>query len=135
MSPTALSISASVGSTTSTVPSDNRFEAAAIASARTGADAPLRRRVGDCSPVSRMTPVSSERNASDGALDILLYAAESDQPSFLFSHTIQDRRRRVALRKGNPDDPAAAGFDDVAADNGVLSPVCALHENVGLDQR
>jgi hypothetical protein len=26
--------------------------------------------VGDCSPVSLMTPVSSDRNASDGALDI-----------------------------------------------------------------
>src|SRR5688572_10627083 len=72
MSPTAVSLSASVGSTTSTAPSDNRFAAAAIASARTGGDAPLRRRVGDCSPTSRMTPVSSERKASDGALDIPL---------------------------------------------------------------
>ncbi len=70
MSPTADSISASVGSTSNTVPSESRFAAAATASARTGEVAPLRRRVGDCSPVSRITPVSSDRSARDGAVDI-----------------------------------------------------------------
>src|SRR5688572_2342861 len=78
-SPTAVSISASVGTTSSTVPLESRLAAAATASARTGVDAPLRRRVGVCSPVSRMTPVSSERKARDGALDIL-----SARPTTIF---------------------------------------------------
>ena len=70
MSPTVDSMSASVGTTSRTVPSGSRFAAAATASARTGEVAPLMRWRGDCSPVSRRTPVSSDRNASDGALDI-----------------------------------------------------------------
>mgnify|MGYP003693815123 CR=1 FL=1 len=52
------------------VPRTSRFAAArhrqrAYRGGR-AADAPE----GDCSPVSRRTPVSSDRNASDGALDI-----------------------------------------------------------------
>ena len=59
--------------------SGSRFAAAATASARTGEVAPLMRWRGDSSPVSRRTPVSSDRNASDGALDMPSTRADSAQ--------------------------------------------------------
>ncbi len=43
-------------------------------------------------------------------------------------------RRRESRRERDADDPAAAGFDDVAADDAVGGPVGALHEDVRLDR-
>src|SRR5687768_12285284 len=102
-------MSASVGTTRRIVPSEKRLAPAATAIARTGGVAPLMRWRGDCSPVSRKTPVSSDRNASDGAVDIPC-AAESIQPSFLLSHTRDQLRRRIAFSQWNADDPAASGL-------------------------
>ncbi len=67
----------------------SRFAAAATASARTGEVAPLMRWRGDCSPVSRRTPVSSDRNASDGALAMTTSAR---QASRAFYYRIADGR-------------------------------------------
>ncbi len=75
MSLTAASISASWGTTRSTTPSRRRRDAAATAIARTGGVAPLMRRVGSDNPLCPMTEISSDRNASDGALDKLLIIA------------------------------------------------------------
>ena len=44
-------------------------------------------------------------------------------------------RRRVALLDRNPDDPAAARLDDIAADDGIFGPVGALDEDVRLKRR
>src|SRR5688572_7776370 len=89
-SPTVFSISASVGTIRRMVWSASRLAAAATASERTGEVAPLMRWRGDSSPVSRRTPVSSDRSARDGAVDMLCPAG-NDQPSFLLSHNASVR--------------------------------------------
>ena len=44
-----------------------------------------------------------------------------------------DGRRRVTRGQRDPHHPAAAGLDDVAADDGVGRPVGALDQDIGLD--
>ena len=43
-------------------------------------------------------------------------------------------RRRVTLGEGDANDSAAAGLDDIAADDRVLAPVGAFDQDVWLDR-
>ena len=43
-------------------------------------------------------------------------------------------RRRIARLQRDPDDAAAARFDDVAADDGVCGPVGAFDEHIRLQR-
>src|SRR3954463_7517535 len=50
------------------------------------------------------------------------------------ANPFDDRGGRVSAFDWDTDDLAAPGLDDVAADNGILGPVRAFHENVRLQR-
>ena len=60
--------------------------------------------------------------------------ADLDSSHGSLSDSIDDGAGRVARFESDAHDPAAARLDDVAADDGILGPVGALHEHVGLDR-
>ena len=69
-------------------------------------------------------PGRTNRGAMRAALMSPTLRQRSDAPDQL--------GRRVTLRQLHPDNPASTRFDGVAADDGVLGPVGALDEHVGL---
>ena len=51
------------------------------------------------------------------------------------ANSFDDRCRRIAGLDGDTDDQASTRLDDVPADDGVLRPVVAFHEDVRLESR